>query len=220
MLKSRKNPPEILYPSIDFSKFYKYEGISDIKNPFFLSLNRYEKKKNVQLALYAFELFSNKNPNYLLVIAGGYDEKILENRENYAELLQIAINLNIKEKVIFKFSISNEEKLQLLTFASAVLYTPPNEHFGIVPVECMYMEKPVLGINSGGPVESIIDGETGFLIENEAYLWAEKMVWIGENKELCRKMGRRGKERAIEKFGFNVFKERIDHYVRMCDRKE
>lgn len=55
--------------------------------------------------------------------------------------------------------------------AIAILYTPENEHFGIVPIEAMYMvnyiyikKKPVIASNSGGPKESIIDGKTGFLL--------------------------------------------------------
>jgi len=37
----------------------------------------------------------------------------------------------------------------------ALIYTPTNEHFGIVPLEAMYMEKPVIACNSGGPTETI-----------------------------------------------------------------
>jgi glycosyltransferase involved in cell wall biosynthesis len=32
-----------------------------------------------------------------------------------------------------------------------VLYTPEREHFGIVPIEAMYNEAPVIACNSGGP---------------------------------------------------------------------
>ncbi len=36
-----------------------------------------------------------------------------------------------------------------------VLYTPVDEHFGIVPVEAMYSRRPILACNSGGPQESV-----------------------------------------------------------------
>jgi alpha-1,3/alpha-1,6-mannosyltransferase len=42
-----------------------------------------------------------------------------------------------------------------LNNAIAVLYTPSNEHFGIVPVESMFMKTPVLACNNGGPLESV-----------------------------------------------------------------
>jgi alpha-1,3/alpha-1,6-mannosyltransferase len=36
----------------------------------------------------------------------------------------------------------------------------------------MYLETPVVAINSGGPLESIADGKTGFLLEKDPRKWA------------------------------------------------
>ena len=54
----------------------------------------------------------------------------------------------------------------------ALLYTPENEHFGMVPVEAMFMKRPVIACNSGGPLESIEDQETGFLLVPKPNIWA------------------------------------------------
>lgn len=80
-------------------------------------MNRYERKKNINLAIKAFSLFLKKlptNSNYRLVIAGGYDERIQENVEHHKELEALARELNVLDKVTFKFSISNKERSQLL----------------------------------------------------------------------------------------------------------
>ena len=66
--------------------------------------------------------------------------------------------------------------MQFVYNATAVLYTPENEHFGIVPVEAMYLKRPVLCCNSGGPKESIEDKVTGFLLENDAKIWSDIMT--------------------------------------------
>lgn len=71
--------------------------------------------------------------------------------------------LGISNEVVFLPSISSEKKADLLSRCLCVLYTPEDEHFGIVPLEAMAAGKPVLACNSGGPVESIVDGVTGFL---------------------------------------------------------
>jgi len=40
-----------------------------------------------------------------------------------------------------------------------------NEHFGVVPLEAMAASRPVIACASGGPTESIVHGETGFLCQ-------------------------------------------------------
>ena len=46
-----------------------------------VSLNRYERKKNIELALRAFAKYAEKNQleDSILVIAGGYDPRSQEN---------------------------------------------------------------------------------------------------------------------------------------------
>ena len=66
---------------------------------------------------------------------------VAENREYKEELEALAEELGIRERVHFLCSVSEELKHALLSRCIAVLYTPSNEHFGIVPVECMYMER-------------------------------------------------------------------------------
>jgi glycosyltransferase involved in cell wall biosynthesis len=63
-----------------------------------LSINRFERKKNIGLAIEAFALLhkpsSALTPAQLsqtqLVIAGGYDERVHENKEHYQELKEMA----------------------------------------------------------------------------------------------------------------------------------
>ncbi len=74
-------------------------------------------------------------------------------------------------QVIFKKNITQKEKIDLMQQSICLLYTPPNEHFGIVPIESMYCRTPVIACNSGGPRESILNEETGFLLEENEVLW-------------------------------------------------
>ncbi len=101
-------------------------------------------------------------------IAGGYDERIPENVECYRELQEYADAIfkgESQKYVTFLRSISNEERIVLLKDSAVLLYTPANEHFGIVPLEGMYNGCVVFGCNSGGPTETIKHGETGYLLE-------------------------------------------------------
>ena len=60
--------------------------------------------------------------------------------------------------------LSNEDKLFLLQKSNVNLYTPVGEHFGIVPLEAMAAGVPVIAMASGGPLETVKNGETGYLI--------------------------------------------------------
>lgn len=80
---------EVLYPALDFSQFDKEitetEGIkkmkTEINGKYFFSLNRYERKKNINLAIKAFshmiKKHREKSNSIKLVIAGGYDPKVI-----------------------------------------------------------------------------------------------------------------------------------------------
>ena len=134
------------------------------------SLNRYERKKDIALALRAVACLPS-TCSVKLVIAGGYDERVIENVDHHLELKNLAKKLDLK--VIFLRSISNEDRISLLRRTNILLYTPMNEHFGIVPLEAMYMLCTVIACNSGGPLESIINGKTGYLLPPEPEVWAE-----------------------------------------------
>lgn len=124
------------------------------------------------------ELSKDPSKDVYLVIAGGYDTRLMENVEHHLELQDLARNLSIKDKVIFLRSISNDQRLLLLNNTRILLYTPENEHFGIVPVEAMLLGCIVIACNSGGPLESIEDGNTGFLLSPNESQWGNQISRI------------------------------------------
>ena len=192
--------PQILYPACDVKNFVAKQdftmtlgellGREDVvsegdhlsgKTLIVTSLNRYERKKNINLALESFAKYIKMvgaSKRSLLVIAGGYDERLIENVEHHLELVNLANQLNIMDRVVFLRSISNDQRILLLQKTDILLYTPANEHFGIVPCEGMYLGCVVLACDSGGPLESIVNGKTGFLLRPKATLWAEQMLKI------------------------------------------
>ncbi len=84
MLHYFDSNPKILYPSLNTKEFLLNKKIT--KKNQFLSLNRYERKKNVTLSLKAFKQFLKINKSkekYYLIIAGGYDSLVRENINHY-----------------------------------------------------------------------------------------------------------------------------------------
>lgn len=62
-----------------------------------------------------------------------------------------------------------------------LLYTPMEEHFGIVPLEAMSAGTPVIAVDSGGPKETVENEKTGFLCASSS----EVFLSILFTKELC-----------------------------------
>ncbi|KAF2561976.1 hypothetical protein F2Q70_00016431 [Brassica cretica] len=82
-----------------------------------------------------------------------------------AELKSLAEKEGVSDRVNFITSCSTAERNQLLSSCLCLLYTPTDEHFGIVPLEAMVAYKPVIACNSGGPMETVKNGVTGYLCE-------------------------------------------------------
>ncbi|XP_022317934.2 alpha-1,3/1,6-mannosyltransferase ALG2-like [Crassostrea virginica] len=208
--------PTVLYPIPDFNALNKPvdEDFTEKlpKKPcLFLSINRYERKKNISLAVMAFEMLVEKHgtSKVHLIIAGGYDERVTENREYFKELQDLVDKLGLTENVTFLRSFSDAQKRSLLTRATSLLYTPENEHFGIVPIEAMYLECPVIAANSGGPLETVADGATGYLCDPVPDRFSEAMSNFVTDDGLRKKLGEAGKQRVIEKFSFKQFTEQL-----------
>ena len=78
--------------------------------PTFLSLNRFENKKNISLAISAFALFrqgltaADKNTRKLdtarIVIGGGYDARVRDNIDTLDQLVSLAESLNLSYSLI------------------------------------------------------------------------------------------------------------------------
>ena len=214
---------EVLYPAIDVTKFKKVgaKGKSTLTKfglgdaPFFLSLNRFEGTKNITLAVKAFAIFRKKHAreNCKLVIAGGFNAASKWNVQAFQELTQLVEAEGLGDKVVFCKNVSQPERLELLEKCICLLYTPLNEHFGIVPLEVMYMEKPVIAHNSGGPKESV-SSSAGFLLENDPAQWADKMDFLFSNPKEVELMGGKAKENVEKRFAFDVFTDVVDRIVK------
>lgn len=217
-----KNVPDICYPSIN-TEFFKtmiplpLKEVVPVGNEkfVFLSVNRYERKKNLQLALRSLTylklaLSEGEFNNVHLIMAGGFDPCNLENIEYFIELTDLAAELDIEDNVTFVKSPNDVEKISLLYNCKALIYTPSSEHFGIVPLEAMYFSKPVIAVNSGGPTETVVNEVTGFLCEPISKAFAIAMLTLVLNPELGQRLGEAGRKRFETKFSFDAFTAHLD----------
>lgn len=81
----------------------------------------------------------------------------------------------------------------------------------------MYLRRAVLACNSGGPKETIVDEETGFLRNATIEEFASVMFKSVINPNKIQKMGENGHRRVNEKFSFLAFTEKLDRFV--CEKQ-
>jgi len=197
------------------------------------SLNRFERKKGHHLALKAFKILRDKGVRAYLIIAGGYDPRLKENVEYYEELKQLSAKLGLEtaEAVTVKLenkphkvrlwrNIPDLAKMDIYEKMRALLYTPVNEHFGIVPIEAMLSGRAVIACNSGGPLETVVNDETGFLLNPSPEAWAEKMELLCKNYDQAKRLGAAGYKRVKDEFSEEAFKEKLQQQIRWVLRRE
>lgn len=88
------------------------------------------------------------------------------------------------------------------------------EPFGMSVIEAMAMEKPVLAHKAGGPSETVLDGQTGWLIDAPTVdAFAEGLTRMLRDRPRWPQMGRAGRARVLEHFSEDRMLERLDGYL-------
>jgi alpha-1,3/alpha-1,6-mannosyltransferase len=213
--------PTVLHPGVDAAAYRRAADSlpADSWRTTLLSLARYEPAKNSGLAVEAFarlraELPPERFAALRLVVAGGYDERLAENRDTLRALEWSARRLGVDAQVSFLTSIAERQRLELLASCLCLIHTPPAEHFGLVPLEAMACGRPVVAVDRGGPRETVVDGETGFLRSADAGSFAAALAELITDPARADRMGRAGAARAEKHFSSAVFGSRLDAILR------
>lgn len=88
-----------------------------------------------------------------------------------------------------------------------------DEHFGIVPLEAMAAQKPVIACNSGGPVETVKNGATGFLCEPTPQEFSLAMAKFIRDPQMAERMGIEAHRHVTESFSTKIFGQRLNQYL-------
>ncbi|KAL3470702.1 alpha-1,2-mannosyltransferase [Aspergillus californicus] len=225
----------VVYPCVD-TEGGTMEGEGDGEQKLWngkkilLSVNRFERKKDLALAIRAFHgLGGEKRRGVRLVVAGGYDPRVPENVQYHKELETLATSLGLEiatsrtvpsalsipdsVDVLFLPSVPSAFRDTLLSQSRLLLYTPINEHFGIVPIEAMRAGIPVLASNTGGPLETIVEGHTGWLRDaTDPKQWTDVIenVLYGMSEDEIERMANAARDRVEKEFSLRAMGETLE----------
>lgn len=142
--KYYRRDAKIIYPPVSTSRFSLYEK----KEEYYFSASRFVPYKKIKMIVEAF--IENGKP---LIIAGSGVE--------LQEIRKIATN-----NITILGHISNEEMERLMKRTKAFVFAA-YEDFGILPVEAMMCGAPVIAYGKGGIIDTVINGITGVLYDEQ-----------------------------------------------------
>jgi L-malate glycosyltransferase len=181
-----KGKKRVIYNGVDNSNFIEHTGnMKPSVN--FLIAGRISKAKGQEYAIQAcLKLIQKGNNNFHLYIAGSGEmqEKIPFQLTDFVSVLGLV-----------------KDMPELRKDMDVELVCSKAEAFGRVTAEAMMGGIPVIGSNTGGTVELIQDGVTGFLYDyNSVDNLAAKMLRMIKEEDLRVKMGQQAREYAEKHF--------------------
>lgn len=167
----------LYHPPANEEKFYCEENYGFIFYP-----SRLERLKRQDLLIEAMQYTHSKA---IVLIAGDGGQL-----GNYQQLIN---SLDLREKVRLIGHISEEEKYTLYARSLAVFFGPYDEDYGYITLEAMLSSKAVITCeDSGGPLEFVVNEETGFVLKPDPKEIAKKIDWLYDNQNKAKQLGENG----------------------------
>jgi glycosyltransferase involved in cell wall biosynthesis len=177
----------VIYPPIATRQL---EGMASGARDYYLIVGRQVASKRLDVAVDAF------NELGLPLKVAGAGEEIARQKPR------------AKANIEFLGRVSEEDRDRLFAGAKGFVF-PPEEDFGMVPVEAMAAGTPVIAYGRGGAPEYVTDGETGVLFDEQTPAALVRAVKRFEGMRFDE-----AKLRAkAREFDVSVFRERIKQFV-------
>ncbi|HXX66610.1 MAG TPA: glycosyltransferase family 4 protein, partial [Polyangiaceae bacterium] len=166
--------------------------------PLLVSVSRLFAQKGQRELLRAVARVRERVPDVRLLVVGS-DAVEVHGGSFTAELKVLARDLGIADRVAFTGERSDIPRIM----AACDVFTMPSweEPFGLVFLEAMAMQRPVVALGDGGTPEVVEHGRSGLLSKHgDLDALVGHIVTLLENRELRARMGAHGRARVLEYF--------------------
>jgi glycosyltransferase involved in cell wall biosynthesis len=166
--------------------------------PLLASVSRLFAQKGQRELLRAFARVRAKEPDVWLLVVGA-DAVEVHGGSFTHELRELARELGVTDRVVFTGPRSDIPQIM----AACDVFALPSfeEPFGLVFLEAMAMERPVVSLNNGGTPEVVEHGRSGLLsAAQDIDALADNIVTLLGDPGLRARFGAAGRSRVLEHF--------------------
>jgi len=188
-----------IYPCVDVHRF---DGKHEIRERKACYVGRIDRNKGIDMVIDAYLKVRRDLPDTKLEIVGGVKGSI--GAEAYYPSLLSRLSQIKDENILLRTDVPGSEIARTLLSSRCMASFNPEEHYGIVPVEAMAAGTPPIVADGGGQRETVIHGETGYLVHSTDEM-AEAMVDLLSNDDAFERMSKAGRSRTKDIFSREVF---------------
>jgi len=171
----------------------------DVGRPLMVQVSRFDPWKDPLGVIDAYRLVKAQVPEAQLALVGSMASDDPEGWDYYDRTVRHA-GEDYDIRILHNFhGVGNREVNAFQVAADVVIQKSTREGFGLVVTEALWKGKPVLGGNVGGIPLQVIEGETGFLVE-DVQSCADRMLYLLQNPAQAEKMGRAAREHVRQHF--------------------
>lgn len=152
-------------------------------------------------------------PDARFIVAGENTQTSADNAYKAQILAAHANDPVLRERLVYLGFRADAERV--MAAADVVVCSSHFESYGMVNVEAMASGKPVVSTRRGGPRETVVDGETGSLVDagDDAGL-AARVVELLRDADLRERMGAAGRARVERLFSAASMAEQFEAALR------
>jgi N-acetyl-alpha-D-glucosaminyl L-malate synthase BshA len=201
-------PIEVIYNFVDPSVFTPRRKaglrLAPPETKVLMHASNFRPVKNIPAVIQVFGEVRRRLRSKLVMIGDGPEKANAEH---------LARELGVERDVLF---LGNQDCMEeLLPLADVFLLPSSSESFGLVALEAMSAEVPVVASNAGGLPEVVEHGTTGFLHDpGHIAGFVSSVLRLLQNEPLRRAMGRRARREARTRFDVD---EMVSRYVAVYD---
>lgn len=190
---------ERFHPDVDGTKI-RFESNIPQDAPVVAMVARFQKVKGHHIFQAMAQQVALQNPETHFIVAGEDTFGVAKDEQYRQEILNAIQNDRILRTRLHYIGFRDDVE-RVLAAADVVVCASEFESYGKVNIEAMACGKPVVSTNRGGPNETIIHQETGFLVESgNVQAFAMRVIELLQDADLRQKMGEKARERATSLF--------------------